>query len=148
MTQVYSFKVYAQVDFNYAGGFGTTPFSQGSSYGNMYSNVLNRWTPNNPNPRPFYPRLSTNQTETTNYYTSTWWIKPADYIRLKQAEIGYTLNGEEYNINSFKKLRIFLSGTNLLTFSKWDFWDPELGDGRGASYPNISTYNLGVRVTF
>ncbi|WP_242202766.1 TonB-dependent receptor [Aestuariivivens insulae] len=142
------FQGVAQVDFNYSGGFGTTPFSQGSSYGNMYTNVLDRWTPDNPNPQAFYPRLSTNQTQTTNYYTSTWWVKPADYVRLKQAEIGYTLLGEENNIKMFKKFRIFLSGTNLLTFSKWDFWDPELGDGRGATYPNITTYNLGVRLTF
>lgn len=142
------FQGVGQVDFNYSGGFGTTPFSQGSSYGNMYAKVLDRWTPENPNPRPFYPRLSTNQTTTTNYYTSTWWIKPADYLRLKQAEIGYTIIGDENNIKIFEKFRIFLSGTNLLTFSSWDFWDPELGDGTGTSYPNTTTYNLGIRLTF
>lgn len=142
------FQGVGQVDFNYSGGFGTTPFSQGSSYGNMYTNVLDRWTPENPDPRPFYPRLSTNQTTTTNYYTSTWWIKPADYLRLKQAEIGYTIIGDDNNIEIFEKFRIFLSGTNLLTFSTWDFWDPELGDGRGTAYPNTTTYNLGIRLTF
>jgi len=142
------FQGVGQVDFNYSGGFGTSPFSQGSSYGNMYAKVLDRWTPDNPDPRPFYPRLSTNQTTTTNYYTSTWWIKPADYLRLKQAEIGYTIIGDDNNIQIFEKFRIFLSGTNLLTFSSWDFWDPELGDGRGTAYPNTTTYNLGIRLTF
>jgi len=142
------FQGVGQVDFSYSGGFGTSPFSQGSSYGNMYAKVLDRWTPDNPNPRPFYPRLSTNQTVTTNYYTSTWWIKPADYLRLKQAEIGYTIIGDDNNIQLFEKFRIFLSGTNLLTFSSWDFWDPELGDGRGTAYPNTSTYNIGIRLTF
>jgi len=138
----------ALVDFNYASGFGTTPFSQGSSYGNMYTQILDRWTPDNPNPRPFYPRLSTNQDATTNYYTSTWWIQRADYLRLKSAELGYTLKGEWMKKAAIKKIRIFTNGTNLLTFSKWKFWDPELGDGRGATYPNITTYNLGLRVNF
>ncbi|PST81998.1 SusC/RagA family TonB-linked outer membrane protein [Pedobacter yulinensis] len=136
------------VDFNYAGGFGTTPFSQGSSYGNMYTQVLNRWTPTNPDPRPFYPRLSTNQDATTNYYTSTWWIQRADYLRLKSAELGYTFNPEFLKKIAMNRLRIYVNGTNLLTFSRWKFWDPELGDGNGASYPNITNYNIGLRANF
>lgn len=137
----------ALVDFNYSGGMGTTPFSQGPTYGNMYTFVLDRWTPDNPNPNAFYPRLSTNEKVTSNYEASTWWIKRSDYLRLKQAEIGYTINGRDNGIG-INKLRIYFNGTNLLTFSKWKFWDPELGDGRGASYPNIKTYNLGFRITF
>ncbi|QOD62345.1 TonB-dependent receptor [Polaribacter haliotis] len=143
------FQGVGQVDFNYASGFGTQPFVQGPTYGNVYTNVLDRWTEANPNPNAFYPRLSTNETLTSNYVTSTFWTKRADYIRLKQAEIGYTLvGGEDVSEKYFKKLRIFINGTNLLTFSKWDFWDPELGDGNGAVYPNISTYNFGLRLTF
>ena len=137
------------VDFNYASGFGTTPFSQGATYGNMYSQVLDRWTPDNPNPRPFYPRLSTNQDATTNYYTSTWWIQRADYLRLKQAELGYTFTNQALLQRlAIQRLRIYANGTNLFTVSPWKFWDPELGDGRGAVYPNITTYNLGVRINF
>ena len=139
----------ALVDFNYAGGFGTTPFSQGASYGNMYTTVNDRWTPENPNPNAFYPRLSTNQDQTTNYYTSTHWIKRADYIRLKQAELGYTFKDNSFlDRYAVQKLRVFLSGTNLFTLSPWKYWDPELGDGRGAAYPNISVYNVGVRFNF
>ncbi|HWK57428.1 MAG TPA: TonB-dependent receptor [Parapedobacter sp.] len=143
------FQGVGQVDFNYAGGYGTTPFSQGATYGNMYKYVLDRWTPDNPDPRPFYPRLSTNQDQTTNYYTSTWWIKRADYLRLKQAEIGYTLTDNAFLQRlAIQQIRIFTNGTNLLTFSPWEFWDPELGDGRGVAYPNITTYNVGIRVNF
>ncbi|WP_129716700.1 TonB-dependent receptor [Pedobacter sp. SYP-B3415] len=138
----------ALVDFNYAGGFGTTPFSQGSSYGNMYTQILNRWTPDNPDPRPFYPRLSTNQDATTNYYSSTWWIQRADYLRLKSAELGYTFDPEFLKKVAMRQLRIYVNGTNLLTFSRWKFWDPELGDGDGATYPNITTYNVGLRANF
>ncbi|SMC85639.1 TonB-linked outer membrane protein, SusC/RagA family [Pedobacter africanus] len=138
----------ALVDFSYASGFGTTPFSQGPSYGNVYTTINDRWTPENPNPNAFYPRLSTNQDITTNYNTSTWWIKRADYIRLKSAEIGYTFDNKLLQKAAIKRLRIFANGTNLLTFSKWKFWDPELGDGRGATYPNITTYNIGLRANF
>ena len=139
----------ALVDFNYAGGFGTTPFSQGANYGNMYKTINDRWTPENPNPDAFYPRLSTNQDQTTNYYTSTHWIKRADYIRLKQAELGYTFVDNSFlDKYAIQKLRVFFSGTNLFTISPWKYWDPELGDGRGAAYPNISVYNLGVRFNF
>ncbi|WP_165500473.1 TonB-dependent receptor [Pedobacter psychroterrae] len=136
------------VDFSYQGGFGTTPFSQGPSYGNMYTSINDRWTPDNPNPRPFYPRLSTNQDITTNYYSSTWWVQRADYIRLKSAEVGYNFDNKFLSKVAIKRLRIFANGTNLLTFSKWKLWDPELGDGRGASYPNITTYNMGLRANF
>ncbi|MBJ7882132.1 SusC/RagA family TonB-linked outer membrane protein [Gelidibacter salicanalis] len=139
----------ALVDFNYAGGFGTTPFSQGANYGNMYATVNDRWTPENPNPNAFYPRLSTNQDQTTNYYTSTHWVERADYIRLKQAEIGYTFEDNSFlNKYAIQKVRLFLSGTNLFTISPWKHWDPELGDGRGAAYPNISVYNVGLRFNF
>lgn len=143
------FQGVGMVDFNYASGFGTTPFSQGATYGNMYSQVLDRWTPDNPNPRPFYPRLSTSQDATTNYYTSTWWIQRADYLRLKQAELGYTFSDKALLQRlAIQRLRIYVNGTNLFTISPWKFWDPELGDGRGAVYPNITTYNLGVRINF
>ncbi len=142
------FQGVGQVDFNYSGGFATTPFSYGATNGNMYAQAWNRWTPENTNPHPFYPRLSTNQDQTTNYYTSTWWVHRADYIRLKSAELGYTFSPKSFEKVGIKKVRIYTNGTNLLTFSRWKFWDPELGDGRGASYPNITTYNLGVRVNF
>ncbi|MCM4169386.1 TonB-dependent receptor P3 [Arenibacter antarcticus] len=137
------------VDFNYSSGFATTPFPEGATYGNMYSMMLNRWTPENPNPDAFYPRLSTSRDVTTNYYTSTWWIKRADYLRLKQAEIGYSFTNNRFlNKYAIQKLRVFTSGTNLFTLTPWKHWDPELGDGRGAVYPNISTYNIGLRINF
>ncbi|MCO4294737.1 TonB-dependent receptor [Solitalea sp. MAHUQ-68] len=136
------------MDFSYSAGYATQPFSEGATMGNMYSEVLDRWTPENPNPNAFYPRLSTNQTVTTNYYSSTWWIRRADYLRLKSAELGYNFDGHSLNKIAIKRLRLFVNGTNLLTFSKWKFWDPELGDGRGTAYPNISTYNVGVRANF
>jgi TonB-linked SusC/RagA family outer membrane protein len=138
------------VDFNYASGFGTTPFSEGATYGNMYSMLTDRWTADTKtsNPRPFYPRLSTNQTITTNYQTSTWWIKRADYIRLKNAELGYNFGLKALKKFAVSRMRVYVNGTNLFTKSRWKIWDPELGDGRGTSYPNTTMYNVGFRISF
>lgn len=137
------------VDMNYASGYATTPFSQGATFGNMYTTVLDRWDPNNPDNITLYPRLSTNETVTTNYYQSTWWVKRSDYIRLKQAEFGYNFTEKAWlDKVGMSKLRIYLNGTNLFTISKWDFWDPELGDGRGLVYPNLRVYNVGLRMNF
>ena len=138
------------VDFNYASGFGTTPFSEGATYGNMYNMVTDRWTGDSKtsNPRPFYPRMSTNQTITTNYQTSTWWIKRADYVRLKNAEFGYNFSARTLKRFAVSKMRVYVNGTNLFTKSRWKIWDPELGDGRGTSYPNTTMYNVGFRISF
>jgi hypothetical protein len=146
------FQGVGQVDFNYSGGFATTPFSQGATYGNLYSVATDRWTPdygkNGGSAKPFYPRMSTNQDITTNYATSTWWIKRADYIRLKSAELGYNFSVKALKKFSVSKMRLFVNGTNLFTRSRWKFWDPELGDGRGTAYPNTTNYNVGFRVSF
>ena len=137
------------VDLNYSSGYAVNPFQNGPTFGNLYSNVLDRWDPNNPDKETFYPRLSTGETQTTNYYTSTWWIRRADYLRLKQAEIGYNFDKSGFLQRiGVKRLRLYVSGFNLFTISKWDFWDPEIGDGRGIQYPNTKVYNVGLRLNF
>ncbi len=143
------FQGVGRVDMNYAAGMAVTPFSQGATYGNMYEYVLDRWDPANPDKESLYPRLSTNETITTNYYQSTWWVKKADFLRLKQAELGYNFKDKHWLQRlHMENLRFYVNGTNLFTISPWKFWDPELGDGRGISYPNTRVVNLGLRVNF
>jgi len=143
------FQGVGMVDMNYASGYAVTPFSQGATYGNMYEYVLDRWDPENPDKETLYPRLSTNETLTTNYYQSTWWIKRADFLRLKQAELGYNFQDKPFlDRLSINNLRLYVNGTNLFTVSPWKFWDPELGDGRGTVYPNTRVFNLGLRINF
>jgi TonB-linked SusC/RagA family outer membrane protein len=137
------------MDLTYTSGAGVTPFRRGATYGNMYTTILDRWTPDNPNPRPFYPRMSTREDQTTNYYNSTWWVQRADYIRLKQAELGYNFTDKALlKRMAIKKLRVYVNGSNLFTKSRWTLWDPELGGGQGVIYPNIATYNIGIRANF
>ncbi|TDQ73465.1 TonB-linked SusC/RagA family outer membrane protein [Sphingobacterium yanglingense] len=137
------------VDINMGSGFGTTPFPNGRTYGNLYEAMLDRWDPNSPDKKTLYPRLSTSADQTTNYYTSSWWLKKGDYLRLKQVEIGYNFTSQNFLKKlSISKMRVFTNGTNLFTLSSWDLWDPEVGDGRGVSYPNTRVFNFGVRVNF
>ncbi|MRG48276.1 SusC/RagA family TonB-linked outer membrane protein [Chitinophaga sp. SYP-B3965] len=138
----------AMVDFMYSAGHGTNPFYEGPTIGNLYTQALDRWTPDNPNPRPFYPRMSTRQDNTTNYYESTWWVKRADYIRLKEVMIGYNFGVRSLQRFGVKNLRVYLQATNVLTFSPWKIWDPELTEGRGYRYPQLSAYNFGIRFNF
>jgi len=137
------------VDLNYSSGFAVNPFQNGPTYGNLYAVATDRWSPDNPDAQTFYPRLSTSETITSNYQTSTWWIKRSDYLRLKQAEIGYNITDKAFlNRLAISKIRLFANGFNLFTVSKWDHWDPEIGDGRGITYPNTRVYNFGIRLNF
>lgn len=95
------------------------------------------WTEANQNIHAFYPRLSATE-NTNNTQKSSKWLQNGGFLRLKNAEIGYTFN----------KLRVFMNGTNLLTFSKFDLWDPEMGGGNGLGYPPQKVFNIGAQMNF
>lgn len=126
-------------------GEGVLPFTQGSSRGNLLSNITDRWTEANPRQDVFYPRLSIGN---MNYEASTWWLKNTSYLRLKNIELSYTLPDRWMKRIHINNARIFIQGVNLLTFSKFKLWDVELGDGRGAKYPNIGSVSLGINFNF
>lgn len=128
-------------------GEGVLPFTQGSGRGNLLSNITDRWTEQNPRQDAFYPRLSIG-TINMNYEQSTWWLKNTSYLRLKNVELSYTLPERWMKHIRLENARIFIQGVNLLTFSPFDIWDVELGDGRGAAYPNISSASLGLSFNF
>jgi len=127
-------------------GGGTFPFNEGVS-GNLYTQALDRWTPENPNPTAFYPRLSYGP-NTNNYRNSTWWQKKGSFLRLKTIELGYTLPKALTSRIRLSTVRLYTSAFNVLTWSKFDLWDPELGGGQGAVYPPQKTFNFGVNVNF
>jgi TonB-linked SusC/RagA family outer membrane protein len=95
------------------------------------------WSKDNQNPNARYPRL-TQYDNNNNMQSSTYWLRNAAFLKLKSLEVGY----------SFKWGRIYLSGANLLTISPFKLWDPELGGGKGMSYPLQRTYNLGIQFSF
>ena len=95
------------------------------------------WSEDDPNPKALYPRLSP-LWNNNNTKASTLYVRNGKMLRLKTAEIGYT----------YKKMRVYVSGTNLLTFAPFKYWDPEKGSGNGLGYPLQRTYNLGLQFNF
>ena len=96
----------------------------------------NRWSPDNQDIRASYPRL-TIEDSPNNSATSDYWMRDGSFLKLKNAEIGYT----------YKNMRFYLRGSNLLTFSKFDLWDPEQGGGNGLKYPTQRVFNFGFQMT-
>ena len=110
--------------------------------------MLDRWTEENPNPNAWYPRLTHGATlNDNNYVNSTHWLKNGNYLRLKQATLGYTLENEWLQDNGLSLLYFYISGQNLFTISKFDLWDPELGSN-ATNYPLTKMYTLGMRFQF
>ncbi|HEY0669245.1 MAG TPA: TonB-dependent receptor [Sphingobacteriaceae bacterium] len=99
----------------------------------------------NPDIYAMWPRLST-ANHSNNIQRSTWWINNGAFIRLKQAELGYSLPRKMTERMHMKNLRMYLSGTNLLLLSHFKLWDIEMG-GNGLGYPLQRVFNLGVNVT-
>jgi len=128
-------------------GFTVYPFSSGD-WGNVLKDVVesNRWIlGENEDVNARYPRLSYGG-NANNYRPSTYWLRDGSYIRLKTLEVGYTLPKSITNKIRFNNIRFFLIGTNLLTFSNFKLWDPELGSSNGQQYPLSKTWTLGLTV--
>lgn len=127
---------------------GTNYFIPGSGQGvlgNVYANYNDRWTEDNPSQNVFWPRLS-EATNTNNNVASTWWKKDMSYLRLKTLELGYTLPQSALKAMKMKNLRVFVSGNNVLTFSKFQLWDPELGSSDGLRYPQMKSVMFGLEM--
>lgn len=100
------------------------------------------WTESNPRVDAKYPRLSHTVDYQNTIQTSSFWLRNGAFLRLKNAEVGF----------SHKFLRAYLSGSNLLTFSGFNYWDPEIGSGsnsgNGMIYPLQRVINLGLQFKF
>jgi len=128
------------------------PFLGDGGEGNLYAIARDRWTLDNDNPYALYPRLSYSASgigQKNNTQASTWWLREVDFLRLKTAEIGYNLSEGLTSKYGIENIRIYMRGTNLLTFSDFNLWDPELTTSRnGGAYPNTKVISLGVNVSF
>ena len=104
------------------------------------------WTEDNRNVYAFWPRLS-EEISNNNTQTSTWFMRDGSFLRLKSCEIGYTLPSKWTKAAKMSMCRIYLSGTNLLTFSKFKLWDPEM-KANGLGYPIQRVFNFGINLSF
>ncbi len=142
---------YKNFDFSclFQGAFGyynSIVLQHGLLYPEIMYNL--RWTSTNNNANALVPRLGG---AATNGLSSDYYYKKAGYLRLKVLNLGYNLPKNMLEKINIKQVRIYLAGTNLLTFdklSKYDI-DPEAPSGNaGCYYPQQRTITLGVNLSF
>ena len=106
----------------------------------------NHWSESNRDSYAFWPRLSTGIVDNNNQ-PSNWWMNNGSFVRLKTLEIGYSLPEKWIKKSRLEACRIYVSGNNLFTLSKFKLWDPEMGSN-GLNYPLQRVYNVGVSINF
>ena len=112
---------------------------------NVFSDIYgNYWTEDNTDAK--YPRLTTTEA-TNNNQSSDFWLVNGRYIRLKNAEFGYTFPKRLIQKMNLSQLRVFVSGTNLFTLSPFKLWDPDLQTG-ASNYPHNRIANIGINIGF
>ncbi|WP_106830609.1 SusC/RagA family TonB-linked outer membrane protein [Parabacteroides pacaensis] len=122
------------------------PFN-GSTWGLMKYMIDDHWTPEKAETAKI-PRFSSDSNINNYKKNSTLWLKDASYIRLKNIQVGYTLNGSWMKKIHLKNMRIYASGENLLTFDHLKIADPESTDDRRFEYPLQMIFNVGLNLNF
>lgn len=121
----------------------TSPFQNQTQLLQAYADSY--WSEENQDRYAIWPRLSP-IINSNNVQSSTWFMRDGSFLRLKQAEIGYTIPGNWQKKLHIRNLRFYLSGTNLLLFSKFKIWDVEMA-GEGLGYPVQRVFNAGINFT-
>lgn len=129
----------------YVNQFGMEPFYQAGAPPVKWRNA---WTPENPtNELPHIYVGGNSEYSPVNGNASTFFLQDASYLRLKNVQIGYNFSPEMVNRIGLGGLRVFVSGDNLLTFTKYEGADPErAGNGRFAQYPQVRIFSAGLNV--
>jgi TonB-linked SusC/RagA family outer membrane protein len=116
-----------------------------------YTHNFDYWTPENPNASN--PRLTSSPT-VNNSQTSSFWMGKAGYLRLKNATLGYNLPSAVTQKIRMQHVRVYVSGQNILTWTKLLNYDPEIGPNNSFlpngswSYPQQKVVSIGLNVTF
>lgn len=126
-------------------GYGRTMFLDGTS--NYYSYLSEKsWSPENTNTQ--YPRAYVGGNSNNNR-ASNIWIRNGNYLRLKNIELSYTFPKSLLEKTKvIHGLRLYINGTNLLTFDKLDVMDPEMTGGSAGYYPQMKSVNFGLNFTY
>lgn len=113
---------------------------------------LNHWTPTNTNAK--YPVIS----RANSYNYSNRFVEDGSYLRLRTIQLAYNLPLQALKVNWMRSAQIYASGQNLLTLTKYSWWDPEVNSQGGAnsigqgidhySYPTSKAVTFGIRVGF
>ncbi|GAB2565179.1 SusC/RagA family TonB-linked outer membrane protein [Spirosoma areae] len=163
----YIFGVNSNMSFR---GFELTAFIQGSQGNDIFNlsknqsidlnfgmnqlreQYLDHWTKANPNPNAKYPIIS----RTLSGNISNRFVEDGSYVRLKNIQLAYNLPVSSFGLGWLRNAQIYVSGQNLLTLTKYSWYDPEIntyGSGNSInqgidhySYPTAKTVTVGVRV--
>jgi TonB-linked SusC/RagA family outer membrane protein len=117
---------------------------------NLPAWIMDRWTGEGSSNQ--YPRLVSSESN-NNWRPSDLFIKDGSYLRIKAVQVGYTLPQQLTRKASIERIRVWVGAENLFTFTKYEGFDPEIGDGqlgvsRMGNYPVARTINCGVEITF
>lgn len=104
------------------------------------------WSEDNRNIYALWPRLSTTRVS-NNEQSSTWYMRDGSFLRFKSLEVGVSMPRKILRKLNMESVRLYYTGTNLLVFSKFKMWDPELG-GNAFAYPLQRTHSIGLQVNF
>src|SRR5690606_29421097 len=127
----------------YLHGRAIQPFFSGAS---AYEQHKDYWTPENRNAT--FPRLTWGDAG-NNYQHSSFWMRSAAYLRLKNIQLGYNLPKTLLGRIKVEQARIYINGQNLFTVDRfWDGYDVETPVGTGTNYPVMKTYSLGIDFRF
>ena len=117
---------------------------------NYQTSALGRWTGEGTSNT--YPRLTTDDTNKNFNNPSDFYLEDGDYVRFKTLQLGYSLPSDVINKAGISRIRVYLTGENMFTFTKYSGYDPEIGGGvqgidRGF-YPQAKTGLLGINIQF
>ncbi|QDK83704.1 SusC/RagA family TonB-linked outer membrane protein [Spirosoma sp. KCTC 42546] len=114
----------------------------------------NHWTAASPNPNAKYPKISAN----TSFKESDRYVEDGSFLRLKSVQLAYTIPTVKWDLKWLRTAQVYVSGQNLLTFTKYSWYDPEVNTLGGSNsislgidqtgYPSARTYTLGARIGF
>ncbi len=131
---------------SYVSGTGAWAFYSADFISTAFGIHRDSWTPENPGAS--YPRLTTDQ-GTFNWRDSDYWVRNAAYLRLKNVQLGYTIPNSLSQKLKIRSIRVYVSGQNLLTFTKFlKGFDPEKEDQNGEFYPVMRTTTVGLNLKF
>jgi len=149
--------VYGNKIFNATGGTQLNSFQRGT---NQFARIMgNYWTAENPDPNAKYPKIS----KATQITVSDRFIEDGSYLRVRSVKLAYNLPVTKLGMPWFGKAQVYLSGTNLFTFTNYTGLDPEVNT-RGtdssnignrlrighdqSGYPNAKIYAVGLKLSF
>ncbi|MPM64954.1 hypothetical protein SDC9_111846 [bioreactor metagenome] len=124
----------------------TKPFYHGGNSPQYL--VENSWREDNRNAE--FPRLSIVPASSNNAHSSTYWYRNGNYLRLKSAQIGYTVPNKYVKKSGFEEIRVYAEGQNLFTLSQLTKFniDPEQPGVQNGYYPQQRVFSMGINFTF